>query len=222
MERTVERVSLEELKEIGVEKKIICRLIPQHGFHDAVKRMPHFELGDMYVVYSILLDKCEDGIGTVPLMNDLVEILEIEKEKLYNLARENANELLPPKVASLDDFLRESEYYDEVDMEGMDENFGNHMYVITNDVQTYGAAAVLYKDVLKSLADRIESNLFLLPSSVHEFIAVPITDAMNVKELEELVKSVNYSVLEPKDFLSDSVYYYDRVADELTRVEGLC
>ena len=42
------------------------------------------------------------------------------------------------------------------------------MLVITNTGRLYGAAVILYSGMLKQVADKADSDLFILPSSLHE------------------------------------------------------
>lgn len=46
------------------------------------------------------------------------------------------------------------------------------MYVISNDKGINGAVSMLYEDGLHDLAEKLGSDLFILPSSVHEVIAI--------------------------------------------------
>ena len=56
-----------------------------------------------------------------------------------------------------------------------------------------------------------ESVLLLYPSGEsHEVILVPDTLDVKAKDLCEMVKQANQSVVEPKDVLTDTVFHYDR------------
>lgn len=78
-----------------------------------------------------------------------------------------------------------------------------------------GASAILYEDKLHELAEMMETDLYLLPSSVHECIAVSV-DMGTPEELAEMVQSVNMNEVELKDRLSNNVYHYDKDLRELT------
>ena len=60
------------------------------------------------------------------------------------------------------------------------------------------------------MADVLNTSFYILPSSIHETILVPDSGQYTPHELQEIVKSANRTVVERKEFLSDSVYYYDR------------
>ena len=71
--------------------------------------------------------------------------------------------------------------------------------------------------VLDKIGDLMDSNFYVLPSSIHEVLIVPDNGNMQTKELENMVREVNASQVLPEDLLSDKVQYYDRTAKTLGR-----
>ena len=73
------------------------------------------------------------------------------------------------------------------------------MYVITNASKYYGATALIFaKECFKILAEKVNSNLYMLPSSQHELIAIG-EEIADVQALKEMVCDVNNSQVEEKD-----------------------
>ena len=91
------------------------------------------------------------------------------------------------------------------------------MYVLTNQSKLDGAGALARDGVLDKIGDLMDSNFYVLPSSIHEVLIVPDNGNMQTKELENMVKEVNASQVAPEDLLSDKVQYYDRTAKTLGR-----
>ena len=86
--------------------------------------------------------------------------------------------------------------------------------VLTSENGIYGAAKVLINEALLELKDRFDGESFyLLPSSVHEFIAVET--GVEAENLRETVRTANDTVVDETDLLSYSVYMYDADTDEL-------
>ena len=52
-------------------------------------------------------------------------------------------------------------------------------------------------------------SFYLIPSSVHEFILIKDDGTPKAKDLNKMIKNVNETVLEPRDYLSDQCYHYD-------------
>ena len=93
-------------------------------------------------------------------------------------------------------------------------------YVIADTMPHFGASVILDTDFLKSLSDRLdESNLCILPSSIHETIVVPVPENIDydilITQYREMVQSVN-EILDPMDILSDDVFIYDRYTNEIS------
>lgn len=81
------------------------------------------------------------------------------------------------------------------------------MYLILNRRSEYGAGVLSSRKLMKKLMEQIGEDCYILPSSVHELLALPCSQKFSVKELQELVRSVNRDAVSLEDFLSDSVYF---------------
>ena len=89
------------------------------------------------------------------------------------------------------------------------------MYVLTNRKRCNGAACVLYEQVLENFAKKINDNLYILPSSVHEVIMIPASFAGKASQLREMVEEINATQVEDEEVLSDSVYFFNRMTKKL-------
>lgn len=89
------------------------------------------------------------------------------------------------------------------------------MYVITNSAGINGAASMLYENVLHALAEKLGTDLYILPSSVHEVIAVS-AELEEPNELAQIVAEINMSQVELADRLSNQVYHYDKDLRKIT------
>lgn len=92
---------------------------------------------------------------------------------------------------------------------------GLSIYAFTNRTMILGAAGILDKDRLAAFAKKAGKDLCIIPSSVHETLLCFGFDPTDEKDLNQMVKEVNRTQVEPYDRLSDHVYYYDRAADEI-------
>ena len=92
-----------------------------------------------------------------------------------------------------------------------------NLLILTNRSGVYGASAILYEGVLKNIAQRLGSDLVILPSSVHEVILLPYEDERRMEGLERMVREINQTVLPEEEVLSDQVYVYNRETDKVFR-----
>ena len=66
----------------------------------------------------------------------------------------------------------------------LDDPWCSNLYVLTNKSRINGAAGIMYEGVLKKLADKLESDMYILPSSIHEVIILPKSPMFNKEELK--------------------------------------
>lgn len=81
--------------------------------------------------------------------------------------------------------------------------------VCTNNTTTYGANALLFPEIFKKICERNKTkSIFILPSSVHEVLAMPDSN-LKISELNEMVREVNRTEVREEDVLSDHAYIYN-------------
>lgn len=82
------------------------------------------------------------------------------------------------------------------------------MYVVSNHSRINGAASMLCPSVRERLEDCIGGNVAILPSSIHECIAVPYNSDEELEMYRSMVSEVNSTTVEEIDKLTDSVYCF--------------
>lgn len=85
---------------------------------------------------------------------------------------------------------------------------GSPMTVLTTREQVNGAGVIFCDGVLRKIREKI-GDFYVLPSSVHEVLVIPVSEGIDRDELEEMVKAVNAAEVAPEDRLSDQVYLFD-------------
>ncbi|MFQ9516110.1 MAG: DUF5688 family protein [Eubacterium sp.] len=88
------------------------------------------------------------------------------------------------------------------------------MFVLTNSIRTNGAACITYPGILKEFAAQHGSDVYIIPSSIHEVILIPGTD-WEKSRLDKMVVEVNENELDPVEILSDHVYVFKREEGEI-------
>ena len=83
------------------------------------------------------------------------------------------------------------------------------LWIISNNRGIDGAVSLLYENELHELAENLESDLYILPSSVHEVLAVS-TELTEPEELAQMVAEVNMQKVALEERLSNQVYHYDK------------
>lgn len=208
------------LREFSTVKDRLClKLVNRDANAELLERVPYRTFLDMAVIYYVDYYAPQVGGGTIQVYNSHMEMWGVAEENLWEAASINTPERKPGKIEKIEDALADIfEEHDNGDNECPGSCTGMSsvtMLVITNTARLYGAAAVLYSGVLKRAADKADSDLFILPSSLHEVIAVPVTEEKEAAKLKEMVMEVNRTQLHPEEVLSDNVYIYRREQDRL-------
>ena len=99
-------------------------------------------------------------------------------------------------------------------MRGHDDDFP--IYALTNESMCFGAGMLFIDSILRKVVETIGCDFYILPSSVHELLFVPVDNFEEDEDREEVenrlltvVWSVNHSQVEPHERLSNHVYFVD-------------
>lgn len=196
-----------------IKDKIFMVAVNTERNRNMLAGMPHRNREDLSLIYKVMVESDRDGIATITIKNEHMNGWGVTAEEIHEVAMQNSKELLPITIQSMNEIMKEM-FADEgmpVDMaEAMFEEMpmNQQMYVISNTSKINGAAAMFYEDALSGLAEQMGTDLFILPSSIHECIAVS-TDMGTPESLAEMVQEVNGSQVPEDELLSDHVYIYN-------------
>lgn len=89
------------------------------------------------------------------------------------------------------------------------------IYVISNPSMFLGAGVLCSEQLRIQLTQNFARNMFILPASIHEVLAVPADTSVQAVQLCEIVGSVNHS---DRDFqrLSDEIYLLHKDTAEIS------
>lgn len=191
------------------------QLVNAERNQDRLLAVPHKELLDFAVMYRVVIGNNESGVVSFVVSDRMMEIANITKEELDEAAVLNTKKA-GFVVKKMEDIISEMIGMMEMPEETFDEiPDGPKMYVLTNNRRVNGANVMLYGEVLGKLADQLEDDFYILPSSVHEVLAIPASYASH-DELKAMVKEVNDTQVEDEEILGYQVYRYDRQNKELS------
>ena len=201
-----------------VKEKVVFKIINFDDNQDLLKEVPYRKVLDLAVVYYCRIDYPEIGRGTITIKNENIEMWNVSEEDLYEAAFENANKYLPCSIMPMHTVL--GQYVEDNFTEELKEqekqfvmkiNSDVNLYVMTNNEKSFGAATMFYENVLENFAMQLHKNLYILPSSIHEVLLLPVEDKDNHKtmQLQEMVFEVNNTQVMLEERLSYNVYFYN-------------
>ncbi len=205
----IPKIELSEAKD-----NIIFQLVNTEQNREMLAEVPHREFHDLTIIYRWVVKVDVNGIQSTVVRNSLVEQIGLNEEQLFKLAVENTRRIFPPCVKSMNEVICEMFVKDGMPREVAEMMIGEmpadkRMYVISNDKGINGAISMLYEDKLHTLAMELDSDLYILPSSLHEVIAVS-AEMNDPYELAEMVTEINMNQVALEERLSNQVYHYDK------------
>ncbi|MCI6432932.1 MAG: DUF5688 family protein [Lachnospiraceae bacterium] len=189
---------LEETKQIignydKVKEHIYPIMVNYEQNRSLLRNVPHERYLDLAVIAAYMPRKGYD----IKITNSLAYSWEKKGDEILQQARENAASKTPPKVMTLDSLIGDEILTDNVPL-----------YILTNSELKYGAFSItdtkLFSDMEKSMGE-----LYVFPSSIHEVLVTPAKDtAFDPIALEEMVRDINQSHVEPGEVLANHIYRF--------------
>ncbi len=169
-----------------------------------VKEDPHGSILDL--VWEYRVDVADDA--TVKVSKAMMDLRGITENELKEAAFRNMEDdsiFVRPMAELL------------AEMTGFPVEDAVPLWVVSNEDKMYGASALLRNDLLKDVAESRGCDLYLIPSSVHEILILPVSEAegMDVDGLRNLIRMVNDTEVAPNEYLSDNAYLFCKDTGEL-------
>lgn len=212
---------------------IAFKLINYKANEEFLSKTPHKKFLDLAIVFYISIKDKDLGNASIVIQNTHMEKWNTDTDTLYMNAFENTRRLLGCEINDMNSLIREfiisdlknisfqysksgsipdddmitkladnivNDYYIDIDE--------HPIYVLTNDYRHLGACCVLYTDMLSDLAKQHQSDVYILPSSIHEVILIPSAKSLSIDHLRLMVREVNRTEVSKLDVLSNNVYRY--------------
>ena len=207
--------SIEELKGLGkyindkewAEKRLFLQLINSRKNKSLLENSVHMDFNGLSLVLYVLAADNKAGMCRARVTKAMCQGYGWNEKEILDYALENTAKLFPYCLCTLQEVLKKALDTTDAEAWGLP-SIGNDMLVLTNEKYVNGAAAIFYPGVLKEISEKHGTSLFLIPSSIHEFIILEDNGIYNPADLENMVKEVNSSSVLPEELLSGNVYYY--------------
>lgn len=199
-----------------VKTQIIPAVCNFERSSEYLKSAPFERICDLAVYYRILIDMA-DGEGSILVSSQLMETWGISFEDLKDQAWKNLHEINPPFFATMFDVLKE--IMPAFDASGLETD--NDMHILSNKSRINGAVYIADTKVLGDIANKLGTDIILLPSSRHELVILPYAMAADPErwsEMAAMVSEINQSTVSDEDFLANSVYYFTRESGTVKKV----
>ena len=205
--------------------QIVYKLINYEKNRELLKEIPYKIFCNLAIVfYYTVMTPPFCGRASILIYNSHMEKWGVDSEELLKRAMENTPQLLPAQIQNLEELMIgmlegcNEALPEELRQEFTGERRRTPMYVLTNKQKLLGAACMLYPLIIRDFADKMDKDIYILPSSVHEVILLPFSEDISKESLVEMVTEINSTQVDEYEVLADSVYYYRRSKDRIEQI----
>ena len=178
------------------------RLLNRSKNREYLKDIPHIEMTGL-----ALIAEMRSGEFRAVITNGLLRSLGMTKDELFERAFEDAVSNDRATLYRISDMLCDPEDCENL----LDKATGtvlpppDSLYVLSNESCFWGAAALFYPGMLSRLTELMDGDFYVLPSSVHEVLLLPVYEG-DPQNLADTIRAANRSVTDCDVFLSDELY----------------
>ncbi len=200
----------------AVREKVYPMLLSSQENREMLEKLVSRSLLDLSVIY-IIRETADGGNScSVKITRGMMEAYGISEGQLYRQAMRNLKgdgyrffEI----GAYIQGRINSGGNRDELEQRNVDGLEDGEMYILRNASGLYGAAGILNGELIQNTVKG--HDCFILPSSIHETIFLPVSDDQNQRELDGMVAEINRMCVDEEERLADHSYYYDARAGEI-------
>lgn len=198
--------STESIMTLDYAKKNLQLCVEPKGINKNYVTIPYLDL-ELYFRVKV------SNEGTYRVKREMLSAWGITKVDLLDIVEET-NEYIVSSMKEMMIQLMIDDGTPEYVINSIREDNNPDQTVVTNKYKLFGASAIYNKEILKEVADKYKSDLYILPSSIHEILLIPISIG-DKKEIDSMVREVNETQVDPQEVLSNHAYIFRRDTMEI-------
>lgn len=177
------------------------RLINKSKNRDYLTNVPHIDACGLALIAEIRF-----GEYRAVITDELLDEMGMSKEDLFETALDNSSAYDRATLFDLSEVFQSA----TGDCENLLESstaapLPASLYVLSNEDSFFGAAALFYPGMLERLTILIGGAFYVLPSSIHEVLVLPVTGG-DAQKLADIIKTANRTVTDSDVFLADDLF----------------
>ena len=215
-------MKLSDMSREDLASKLLLSVINYEENKERLMNFPFVIKGEFAVLSQLCVgEKNTEGQHTACLTvtNDMLAQMRITKDELFEFSKENSKALLPAVIQPVTKYMDGTEAIGIVMLpNGIDLS---EIYVLTNEHHFNGAATIFYEpEILGVMAEELNSEkIILLPSSINEIYCLPIRNAEDEQEYQEIFGGLS-DILSDESLHIKSVLTYDNISGEIREMDG--
>lgn len=205
----------------AVKDRIVYRLVNTAMNQEMLQDHPHIDILDLSMIFQVIISNEKSGQMTIMVRNAHMQEWGLDVEQLKELAEVNTRNMFPEDIISVEDMLNSlsKELVGEEVLDAVFKKPNEMFYVLTNKKKIQGASVLLYEGLLKRIAEEMDGNIMILPSSVHEIVLLKETEDTDYIQLKSMVHEVNEEMVVHEEVLSENIYRFVKATEELELIK---
>lgn len=196
---------------------LFIRLLNYDDNSEELKDAIYKRIGDIAQVLYMKVSECDGNIMSTKIFKSVVEKwkedgLTLSEDNILEEALRNTERMYPPRIYRWDQMLFNPEYEGEEFMSPSTEEAINQDLIgncLTTAKKTNGAVAIFYPGVAERFAGVLDSDLYLVFTSVHE-VMVHKADGVDAVDLSIILQDTLEEATPKEDFLTRKIYKYEK------------
>lgn len=196
---------------------LFIRLLNYDDNSEGLKDAIYKKIGDITQVLYMKVSERDGNVMSTKILKSIVRKWQansdlLSEDYIFEEALKNTERMYPPRIYRWDQMLFNPEYEGEEFMSpGTEEAISQDLIgnCLTTAKKTNGAVAIFYPGVAERFAGVLDSDLYLVFTSVHE-VMVHKADAVDAVDLSIILQDTLEEATPKEDFLTRKIYKYEK------------
>lgn len=196
------------------KKRIIYYAVNVNCNENLLKLVPYRFFLDLMIIYRLVIDSDENGVQSMVITNEQMKIMGMTEKDLYEAAAVNTPKILSQRICKMYEGVSE---IGGLELLSLDEQAdraieSGESVKITCVPRVNCSYNLIDMTCIKLLAEKMGSDVYILPSSIQEVLCVKVGGKLSLERLCAIVREANSKtwVVADESYLSDCIYIYRR------------
>lgn len=218
--------NIQQMRETGVYEKtlllsdyekikgdLFIRLLNADVHAESLKGVVYKRLGDIALVLYLKVSEVKGCLTSTKIHQEIVDKWNMDKDEIFKEALLNTYFISPPRIYRWEEMILNPEKYSGenfMDLAGHHElkrsSLGN---CLSTAKKTNGAVAVFLPGVAQRLAQLLDSDFYMVFTSIHE-VMIHNTSNVYPEDLKRILEETIEAATPEEDYLTSKIYHYSR------------
>lgn len=196
---------------------LFIRLLNYDDNSEELKDAIYKKIGDIAQVLYMKVSEHDGNIMSTKILKSIVRKWQansdlLSEDYIFEEALKNTERMSPPRIYRWEQMIFDPEYEGEEFMSPGTESAISKDFIgncLSMPEKTNGAVAIFYPGVAERFADVLDSDLYLVFTSIHE-VMVHRTNGINAGDLSTILQDTLKEATPKRDSLTKKIYKYEK------------